>query len=515
MKEIILNLKLWTKLALLFLVFLLAAWGIKILKINHIDSSNLNYILRKSDHPITLDLWEAEYYDSAVVVQPLIGNLVFYSNHGRYEPRLAEKWIKESSYVWSFFLKKGMTCENGEKITASSFKKSLERSILASSKTGEPPVLKKLKGYSNFRTDKKDLAGIVVEDNKLSFVFDVPLRDGLVQTLSFAPYGYICEDNLNKDGTWKDKSKFISSGPYRISDIQIGSKYQLSLRPEWEMLAKPNAPRKINIHHEIPTNASPSENIIIDSYYQLPNTPEFVSKYKLVPEYLLSVLLGNLEKGYFSKKENRIAFKSLISKNREALLPETFGNQIRGDSFYAIGTKSHKKYSKEEIKGTINITPPTYTLVIEGVEPEEKSFKYPAWKVLKKSLEEARISYKFANNDPSWKNVRSQEYDLRMRGTSVGGAADAWEIDVLFCSIIGSNLPDPELNICRLISEYQNDKISDVEFQNSFLKLVDNDSAIVPISHFGNEMYLGPTIKANSISPALNVIRFDQLEMER
>lgn len=490
--------------------------GIRTLKINHkinMSNNDLEYVLRKSNHSITLDLWEAEYYDSAVVVQPLIGNLVYYSNYGRYEPRLAEKWKKESEYKWTFYLRDGMVCENGEEITATSFKKSIERSILASSKTGEPPVLKKLQGFSDFIKNKKQLSGIVAVENKLSFIFDVPLKDGLVQTLSFAPYGYICKDNLNSDGTWKSKDKFISSGPYKISNITIGKYYELELRSEWFKFANQRAPKKVKIQHEIPSGITTDTNFIIDSYYPQPNTPKFMSKYKLVPEYLLSILFGNFKKGFFSKLENRKAFKKIVSKNRDSLLPETFGNQIRGDSFYAIGTKSFQQYSHNNSDYELDksfLDPP---LIIEGSEPEEQSFKSPAWKVLKKSLEDFNIPYKFAQNDPTWKNVRSQDYDLRIRGTSVGGSADAWEIDVLFCSIIGSNLPDPSLNVCKIINEYQKNQMSELEFQNNFLKYVDEDSAIVPISHFGNELYLSPTINALSITPALNVIRFDQLEL--
>jgi MarR-like DNA-binding transcriptional regulator SgrR of sgrS sRNA len=82
----------------------------------------LNYILTPNNIPITLNLYEAERYAPAVIVQQLIGNLVYYSNHGRYEPRISESWERVSPTQWDFKIKSGYTCENGEVITARSFK---------------------------------------------------------------------------------------------------------------------------------------------------------------------------------------------------------------------------------------------------------------------------------------------------------------------------------------------------------------------------------------------------------
>ncbi|MGZ3772708.1 MAG: hypothetical protein ACXVCN_03310 [Bdellovibrio sp.] len=56
--------------------------------------------------------------------------------------------------------------------------------------------------------------------------------------------------------------------------------------------------------------------------------------------------------------------------------------------------------------------------------------------------------------------------------------------------------------------------MSDKEFETEFAEIVEREAAIVPISHLGIQMFLGPTIKSSSLSSALNVIRFDQVELE-
>ena len=108
-------------------------------------SKTLNYIIYKPRSTVTLDLYEAEKYEPAIIVQSLIGNLVYYSNQGRYEPRLAKQWRRVQPDSWEFELNQGLICESGEKISTESFKQSLLRTILFLAKSpylSSPTILK-------------------------------------------------------------------------------------------------------------------------------------------------------------------------------------------------------------------------------------------------------------------------------------------------------------------------------------------------------------------------------------
>lgn len=468
----------------------------------------LTYVIYKPRSEINLDLFEAERYEAAIVVQPLIGNLVYYSNYGRYEPRIAARWERENAKTWSFYLRDGLSCENGEIITAKSFKESLERSILAVSHKGEPPIFNRLKGYQSFLESKGELEGLTAEGNKLSFTFDRPIRSGLVEVLSFAPFGFICKDNLNPDGTWKDKTRFISSGPYKVSSIKIGKEYVLESREEWKHLANPNSPDKVRVVHEIPENATEQDPLIIDCLFPVENKPSFMKQFSLVPEYLNAILLGNLEKGVFSDLHSRRLFRAEVEKFRDEM-PSQFGIYSRANAFFSGGRPMKSSDELRSAKKTWR--PPTQELVIEGKEPTEHTFKYESWLVLKKALESLDIKYRFADNDAIWKDVRSGAFDLRLRGTSIGGGVEAWSLDVLFCSLIGPNYPDPTGQICDLIGKYENDQLDDRGLEKTFLEIIDQDAAVVPISHFGIQLYLSPAINRESLNPTLNVMRFDQL----
>ena len=209
----------------------------------------------KDVNAITLDLFEAEKYREAVIIQQLIGNLVYYSNHGQYEPRLAESWSRTNDKTWEFKLKQGFKCENGELINPESFKHSLERNIKSLGLKSNLPVFDKLIGYESFLSGEQNLEGISTNDQSIIFKFIQPIRSGIVQILSFAPFGYISKENLNPDGSWKDNKKFISSGAYKVKELTIGSKYVLEKRTDWTLDLE-KSPKIVQIIHELPSENS-------------------------------------------------------------------------------------------------------------------------------------------------------------------------------------------------------------------------------------------------------------------
>ena len=468
----------------------------------------LSYILASNQAPITLDLYEAERYEPAVVVQQLIGNLVYYSNFGRYEPRISESWQRVSPTQWDFKIKKGYTCENGEAITPESFKQSLIRSFKVASKKGNVPVFNKLKGFDDLVSGKEtDFQGIVTSNDTLSFRFSESTRSGPLQLLSFAPFGYICEENLNSDLSWKDKSKFISSGAYKVEKIVIGKEYILAKRKEWPGFA-PNSPDKIVISHVLPAKESDVKaNTIIDSRTALDSIPPSLKNYPLVPEYLCAVFLGNIKNGFFSSLENRRALDNAIQEARKNY-PNKLSSVAYSPFFYP---------SQQRVKSIINgvkINNTTQTLIIEGKMPIVGNPKYHELKILITALDSLHWKYKFNNNEFSWKEVTSQNYDVRVLGPSVGSGVESWAINVIFFSTVGINLPDPSGRVKKMLTEYENDKLTDQELTDQFLSAVEEDSAILPLNHTGLQWYISPGINTKSISPLISVARFDQVELE-
>lgn len=482
---------------------------------NNKMSKILSYTLYKPRALINLNIFEAEKYEAAVVVQQLVGNLIYYSNKGRYEPRLAQSWERVAPNIWVFELKSELKCENGEAITPVSFKKSIERAIFIFSKKGDIPVLGYLVGIKEFINNNQNntnleqltsLAGIRVNGNSLSFEFDRPIKSGLLQILSFSPFGYISIENFNDRGEWKNDLVFISSGPFAVKSIQVGKQYELVRNPYWREFAS-NAPEIVRINHVVPDKRV-GVPVIIDAFTQTYENSNF-RKFQLVPEYINSVLLGNLSEGYFKSLEVRAIFKEHFERKRDRLLPYSFGTNTRSSSFYP----NQNSEPGPNLKVLGKIKPTLKPLIIEGKIPLEGTPRSYAWKILKEVLEENNMPFEFSNTEGKFEDMINKDYDIRIRGSSIGGGVEAWGLFVAFCSPFGINFPDPSGRVCEMIQKYDRDEIDDKILTENFLDAVESDSAILAVSHYGIQMFLSDEIDLESISPMMSIMRFDQLDL--
>lgn len=475
------------------------------------DSQNLTYVILKPRQEITLNLFESEKYEPAIIIQQLVGTLVYYSNFGRYEPRLAESW-EMSDKTWSFKMKKNIACENGEAITPESFKKSIERSLFIFEKKGGVPIFSGLEGYNKFLEENKNtsdideikpISGIVATEDTIEFTFDRKVKSGLLQILSFSPLGYICRDNYNKNGEWLDNSKFISSGPYVVSAYEKGKQYVIRKSSSWSLGYSKYSPEIITFTHEEKVN--PDTPTIIDAFTS-EYSNDLLNPYPLVPEYLNSILLGNLDFGYFKDKKTRQAFKSQLNLMSEKVLPKKFGINSRSNTFYP-----NQQLVVSKSSGVGHVEKPLKPLVIEGVEPNEKTARWYAWILLKATLEDLDIPYKFANNESSFYEITNTKYDIRIRGSSIGGGVEAWGLFVSFCSSMGIKFPDPEGRVCDLLERYDNDLITEDDLKEMFFSIVEEESAILPVSHYGVNLFISDEIDSSTFSPLAAIIKFDQI----
>lgn len=461
---------------------------------------------------ISLNLYEAETYNNAVVIQPLIGGLVKYSNQGRYEPLVAEKWQSTDGYDWSFQIKPNLYCENGEPITPRGFKKSLELSFRYLSKAAPVPIFSKLQGFDKFvANEANEVIGISIEDDTLKFKFVSPVRSGLVQLLSFAPFGFICSANRQQEtGEWLDNENFVSSGPFKVDLLKTGEKFLLTKRDDWPIISK-KIPAKVEV------------TVVRDSSQILPDSPMIIDttllkeeinidgfrKFTLVPEYLTYIAIS--PRSQFKEDARRKAFASAIKEYFKHNFSPQSGHYLANsfypnqDSFYdsADNTKLEKIKSKNKI-------------LIMGKEPKDGDTFFPVWKSLKGFLRHYELDYEFDSRPKTYFETRDPlNYDIRIGASSIGGGIEPWGINTLFCSDFGPRIPDPSNRICKSLADYENNNIDEQEFARLFNESVRADFGVVPLFHSGNNLYISEnSINYDSISPLISVVRFDELELD-
>lgn len=469
------------------------------------------FITRNGTARLSLDIFEAEMYPAAVAFQQLVGNLVFFSNHGRYEPRLAESWSHEDPSVWTFRLRNGFTCENGEKITPASFRNSLLRSIKTQHSRGGTMVFKHLKGYEAFTRDGQDLSGIEATPDSLRFVFDIPIKEGVLEILSFSPFGYICSDNFVREGEiekQKSSTEFLSSGPYEVKEIHE-RKIILSRRDQWLPLVDADSPQTVIISYDLDHSKSESENLIVDAWLRKPTelSPE-LSEFKLVPEWTTAIVFGNLEKGFFANVQNRRAFRNLLRKTGH---PEAEDLWTKAKTFYP---SQEPLQTAQEEPAELSTTEKERKVLIRGVRWSAPGRNVTSRTVIEEVLGKLGIQFAYSGQMHEEDSARGQEADIRVFTNSIGGEVKPWTIDALFCSGLTEAFPDSSGKICAAIDEYNKGNLTEDEVNAAFIQAIEEDAVILPFSHFGVHLFLSASIDRNSLSPLVGVIRFDQLRIK-
>jgi hypothetical protein len=475
----------------------------------------LNYVVIRTITHTGLSIYDAEPYPAAIVAQQLIGNLVYYSNFGRYEPRIARSWTRPDLKSWSFEIREGFVCENGEAITAGSFRKSLERSIRIQEKHGGALVFRQLDGFKEFIAGKGSLAGISAIENRLVFKFKTPIREGLLEALSYAPYGYLAAENFDADLTWKNQSKFVSSGPYKVTSVSIGEKITLQKRPDWNGDFVDNSPDTVNVTYKEPANAPASHPVIIDVTRRAPeNIDSSLGVFKSVPEYMMAVVLGNLGSGFFASLENRRAFKERIEAERSTSIPQSLALWVRAESFYPNQLEQSpedRKESNSKFRHKFGKT--NGPIRIQGYRPPKNSNRIHMENLVTKVLDDAGLQYEFTETDDTMGAFSDKSADVRVVAQSIGGEVRPWTINVLFCSPLSVGYPDPSGRICELIRNYDVGKIESSTVTKNFLEFVEQDAAVFPMIHYGIHLYLSPSVDRSSFGPLFSVLKFDQLRI--
>jgi hypothetical protein len=153
-------------------------------------------------------------------------------------------------------------------------------------------------------------------------------------------------------------------------------------------------------------------------------------------------------------------------------------------------------------------------LLIEGSIPKEGTSRWFAWRVLEDTLRKNNLKFNFAENEPSFQEMVNKRYDIRIRGSSIGSGVEGWGLFVSFCSSMGINFPDPNSRVCKMLKDYEEDKITEDQLTTNFLTSVVEEAAILPVSHYGVKLFLSENINTDSFSPLMAIIKFDQIELK-
>jgi ABC-type transport system substrate-binding protein len=484
---------------------------------------DLNYYFVGKGNAISLNPESADLIRNMVHMDHLVGTLLKekFGNTGQSQPYMASDWsTSEDRLTWDFYLKPGLKCEDGTPIDAPAFVKSFNRTLklFANDLAG----FNRLKGWGKFKSSDVPLEGIQSKSSShLQFFFDSP-PDGFAEFLTMPFYGFYCEANF-ENGKWRNQKHIVSSGPYRLEPDSVTDDRVVLLRRNDFPLVAAAAPERIIMQSIEASDAARLKNKKTILYYRQNENapaPEGYSIFQGAPIFLTALVLSPHRKTVFDRIENRRAFREAIQKSMKEVTPPGTGASklFPGGRFYISGQANHS----EPIEGakSVNFVPSEPLKILRfGIRSPLGLYTQ---EIVIRALKQLNWPYEMIDGDyknPDFLKKRNTntEFDIRLANVDIGGNAENWVINMMFCSQLAISFPDASGKICQLVKEHEGrgGKYDTGEYLAQFEKIVADDSAVLPLFHTGSYWLASPDIDLEKIlEPSLVVPRLDQLRFK-
>jgi peptide/nickel transport system substrate-binding protein len=138
--------------------------------------------------------------------------------------------VSDGGKTYELTLRKGLKYSNGEPVVASDFTHSLERAFILNS--GGSPFYEGIVGAARFMKMKKGgISGVETDDETGKITIHLEAPDGSFESELALPYVALLPANTpDKDLTAEPPP---ATGPYVISSVKVGGKWEYERNPQW------------------------------------------------------------------------------------------------------------------------------------------------------------------------------------------------------------------------------------------------------------------------------------------
>lgn len=427
----------WSLLALIvaFLVIMIA--------LNENREKILHYDILWS-RPLSLDPMKYDYFVHHKCFTSVFSRLITMYGNKEIIGEVAESWSVDKEFkVWKFFLRKNLTFENGEVITAKHVSGSLKRiAFLMKSKNSKSGIFENIIGHESFNSLDGEFVGLkVVDDHEFWIELKTP-QENLLKLISFGLYSVVHSNDYDlKTGAWKDPKKALSSSLYRVKKWD-NDKLILSLREDVSSLW--GHKKKFNeVYFEFN-----NENKKIDLVEGI-ETSNYGDDFKYAGNITSSIVFIRVS-GYKNKANllfynaNRKIIRSLLIDEYEKLGVKVFR------SFFPVVMRGISEVQKDDLS-SLNLkrnsdelrvlVPPLNSGIIEKSETMKMYLK-----VLKSVAKKMSLKLTLVEHDHTKNGVLfyGDHFDLNIISTAI--LVDRPDDDIKFMvnSKEGIRLPDPK-----------------------------------------------------------------------
>lgn len=241
---------------------------------------------------------------------------------------------------------------------------------------------------------------------------------------------------------------------------------------------------------------------------------------KGAPIFLTSIVLSPHRNIWFDRAENRYLFRNKIREvlqREKTKLPQVFF----GSNFYFSPDSENEDPIQERGSSKAAIGPREPLRILRFPYSAKKPENQVVELVTRKALDELGWTYQFydpdfTDHDFIRKRNTNREYDIRFAAVDIGGSAENWVINMMFCSQLAISFPDPTGDICKLVAEHEGKtgQYDEKSYLNTFESIVKRDATVIPLFHSGPLWLFGSNIDADVMVPTMVVPRFDRITIQ-
>ena len=465
---------------------------------------------------------DSDHWANAILTEQLVGTLIKEGLNNELEPYLAQSWSSSSDEkTWRFKLKPGLKTEDGQEITSQAYRECLVKLFRLYLKQGDLPTFSKLKGYDSFKAGKSDLDGIsATEKGELVFEF-LSRPSGVLEFLSSPYFGFYSTADF-EDGHWRDRTRIHSTGSYSLlsfTDKSVVLKKRVNFAQ-----GSASAPDIVEMSFKNANDAmreNTSNSIIALKNQILVPSSNFYSSQ--TQRSVLAAFILSPTTAPFNDPKVRQAFKSVVRKLvRDQESSEGFP-EVPSNYFFETFASYHADVTpnEAELKSALNILrnkKKANLKLFTKLFTEKDRSGYHA-KIVDEFEKLTGWQFDIWTPDRVGKDwveriKRNNEFALRTVSVEAGGTPENYNIEMMFCSILGIAIPDPGSRVCDIVKDFTNGKISSKsDYDKQLDKAIDDESVAIPIGHTGYHWLISRTFKHKIISRTLSVPRFDLMEM--
>jgi hypothetical protein len=436
-----------------------------------------------------------------------VATLVKYGQTGKIEPYLASSWeVSDDGLVWSFKIKSGFTCENGDPITAGRFVLALKNSFKGNVKKSDKTEFNKLQGWSDFVSGSAELAGLVSNADTLTLRFKSQPKD-ILNFFRMPYFGLWC--NNETATTDFDTAKFQSSGAYKLKQVINSHMFLLEIRKD-QPTYSPDSPEFVQVGTITSGEVISAQDPVIYKLIHDGNDMK-LNNYQSMssPPAIFQGIVLHPNAKFFSLEGNRKAFSAKLN------------NYLKNQKKINISPGMYL-----DSKPKINKIEPASNFVSTTTKPLKIAFQYRSpfdesnlfWKEMFESVLEG-VPFEIVYPDPSdaqWVRnmINNPEFDIRTAHVYAGTTYNISTIKMMFCSDMGISFPDVHKKVCSLVDKFEKaNKEIDESFKLEFEEILSFDATLFPVFHANDQWLISPGVAMDSmptsiIYPLFENIRF-------